>query len=143
MPWGKSVYTILPLPEDVVTALDGTRRVEGEINDHPINLAIAKAPADIMDQPFLWTGKSLLAEAGIAPGELVEVRLRPARDDVVEIPDGLTDALRASELTGAWETLTPGKRRGLVHQIIKAKRPETRAKRIAKLVEELKEGRSP
>tara|TARA_R110002072_G_scaffold14284_1_gene59538 strand:- start:362 stop:565 length:204 start_codon:yes stop_codon:yes gene_type:complete len=35
--------------------------------------------------------------------------------------------------TAAWEALTPGKRRGLLHPISSAKRAETRAKRIANL----------
>lgn len=133
MEWGKSVYTVLPLPDDIAKALqaDGARRVEGEINDHPVNLALTTAP--VIDQVFLWTGKSLLQEIGIAPGEPVYVRLRKA-DDSVETPEDVMLALRQADATAKWEALTPGKKRGLLHGVNTAKRAETRAKRIAKLI---------
>ena len=76
MEWGKSTYTVLPLPDDIAGALQaaGAKRVEGEINEHPVNLALSKAP--VIDGVFLWTGKSLLARIDVAPGEPLEVRLR-------------------------------------------------------------------
>jgi Bacteriocin-protection, YdeI or OmpD-Associated/Domain of unknown function (DUF1905) len=133
MVWGKSTYTILPVPADVVTALGNSRRVEGELNDHPVNLALTRAP--VLPDVFLWAGQSLLDRVGIAPGDLVEVRLRPAPDDRVDVPDDVAFALRG--VMAAWEAMTPGKRRGLLYQVETAKTAPTRAKRIAKLVESL------
>ncbi len=133
--WGRATYTILRLPPGITEALGKTRRVEGEIADYPVNLGIAKA--DVVDTPFLWTGKSFLDASGITPGEEVEVRLRPAPDDAVETPEDVALALRQAEKTAAWEALTPGKQRSHLHQITTAKRPETRANRIAKLIEAL------
>ena len=133
--WGKSTYTILRLPPEVVEALGDTRRVEGEVNEHPVNLAVTRAP--VVEGPFLWAGKSLLRAAGIAPGEVVEIRLRPAPDDAVEVPPDVTRAIRSAGRTGAWEALTPGKQRGMLYQIASAKRPETRTKRIAALLGQL------
>ncbi|MDX8350323.1 YdeI/OmpD-associated family protein [Cognatiyoonia sp. IB215446] len=136
MPWGKSTYTVLPLPDEIAAALQSERakRVEGEINDHPVNLALTKAP--VLDQVFLWAGRSLLDEIGITPGERLEVRLRKA-DDSVDTPEDVMRALREADITATWEALTPGKKRGLLHQIKTAKRAETRAKRIAKLISDL------
>ena len=133
---GKSTYTVLPLPDQIADALqaEGARRVEGEINDHPVNLALTKAP--VIDHIFLWTGKSLLDEIGIAPGEPVDVRLRKA-DDSVETPEDVMLALRQADATAAWEALTPGKKRGLLHHVNIAKRAETRAKRITKLIADI------
>lgn len=137
MEWGRSVYTVLRIPPEVAAPLHaiGARRVEGEINDFPVNLALTKAPA--IDGPFLYTGKSLLRRIGITPGEEVEVRLRKAPADVVETPDDVAFALRTAELSDTWAALTPGKQRGLLHQVTSAKRAETRAKRIVKLLTEL------
>ncbi len=86
MEWGKYVYTVLPLPDEIANALksEGAWRVEGEINDHPVNLA-----------------------------------------------------LRQSKVTDRWSALTPGKQRGLLHPINTARRAETRAKRIAKMIVDL------
>lgn len=139
MPWGRAVYTVLPVPDDVASALaaDGARRVEGEINDHPVNLALTRAP--VIEGVFLWAGRSLLDRLGVEPGETLEVRLRPAPDAVVDTPADIAHALREAGRTAAWETLTPGKRRGLVNKVETAKTAATRAKRIVSLVGELPE----
>lgn len=133
--WGRSTYTILRLPEAALQALGKTRRVEGEIADHPVNLALSRAP--VVDGVFLWTGSSLLDRIGIQPGEPVEVRLRPAPDDRVDLDPDIEAALRAAGVHSTWESLTPGKRRGLLYQIATAKTEPTRLKRIQKLVEDL------
>lgn len=138
MPWGDSVYTVVPLPDDVLKALGKTRRVEGEFNDHPVNLAIAKAPEDVIDTPFLWAGKSLLDRVGLEPGEMFEARLRPAPADTVDAPPDVVTALRSSGLTETWDTLTPGRKRSALYQIETAKRAETRAKRITKMLNDLR-----
>lgn len=136
MEWGTSVYTVLPLPDQIVAKLGNPKRVEGEIADHPINLAVTRAP--VIDTAYLWTGKSLLSEIGIEPGEPVDVRLRPADPNVVETPPEIATALREADCTAAWEALSPGKRRGLIHTVETAKRAETKAKRIAALLEGLR-----
>jgi hypothetical protein len=134
LPWGRATYTILPLPAEVAAALlaAGARRVEGEINDHPVNLALARAP--LVDGLFLWAGQSLLERIGIAPGERLEVRLRPAPPDAVDLPDDLALALLQAGRTDRWEALTPGRRRGHLYTIDTARTPATRSKRIAALV---------
>jgi Bacteriocin-protection, YdeI or OmpD-Associated/Domain of unknown function (DUF1905) len=135
--WGRATYTILRLPPAVADSLtvSGTRRVMGELNDHPVNLALTKAP--IVDGVFLWAGRSLLDKAGIEPGELVEVRLRPASDANVDVPDDVVRALREAGATAEWIGLTPGKQRGLLYHIGTAKTLPTRLKRIAALVAQL------
>lgn len=138
MVWGDKTYTVLPLPPDIDAELRarGAKRVEGEIAEHPVNLALSTAP--VVEWTFLWTGKTLLDRIGIAPAELVEVRLRPASDDAVATPEDVQASLRANDLSAEWATLSPGKRRGHLHQIETAKRPETRAKRIAALIESIR-----
>ena len=139
MEWGDSTYTVLPLPPEVVSALADARRVEveGEINDYPVNLAITKAP--VLDAPFLWTGKSLLDRADIEPGDVGEVRLRPADPNEVDVPDDVALALRAAGLSQKWEAWTPGKKRAALHKITSAKREATRLKRIADLTDEVRQ----
>jgi len=135
--WGRSTYTLLRLPEDAAEALlaQGAKRVEGEINEHPVNLALSRAP--VVEGVFLWAGASLLDRLGISPGEVLEVRLRPAPDDQVDTPEDVALALRHADLTAVWEGLTAGKRRGLLYQIGTAKTAPTRAKRIVALIKSL------
>lgn len=135
--WGKSTYTILRLPPDVAAALHPAKRVGGEVNDHPVNLALTRAP--VVEGVFLWAGQSLLDRVGITPGEPVEVRLRPAPDDRVDTPDDIAAALRASGASAAWDALTHGKRRGLIYQISTAKTDATRSKRTLALTRTLTE----
>ena len=133
--WGRSTYTILRLPEDAAQFLGKTRRVEGEIAEHPVNLAPSRAP--VVEGVFLWTGHSLLDRIGIQPGEPIEVRLRPAPDDRVDLDPDIEAALLAGGILSAWESLTPGKRRGLLYHIATAKTEPTRQKRIQRLLEDL------
>jgi hypothetical protein len=135
--WGRATYTILRLPDSVASALlaAGAARIEGEIAEHPVNLALSRAPE--VEGLFLWTGQSLPDRTGITPGERVEVRLRPAPPDAVITPDDLAAALRRADRTAAWEALTPGKRRGLIYRIDTAKTAAAREKRIAAVIQGL------
>lgn len=133
--WGRSTYTILPLPDFVVDALGKCRRVEGEIADHPVNLALTRAP--VVEGVFLWAGQSLLDRIGLQPGEPVEVRLRPAPDDRVDLDPDIEAAIRAGGVLATWESLTPGRRRGMLYQVATAKTDPTRRKRIAQLIKDL------
>lgn len=103
--------------------------------EHPVNLALSRAP--VVEGVFLWTGQSLLDRIGASPGEMVEVRLRPAPDDAVDTPEDVAGALARAGMTAVWEGLTAGKRRGLLYQIATAKTAPTRDKRIARLVADL------
>ena len=132
MLWGDKTFTVLPLPDAIVQALGHPARVEGEIAEHPVNLAIARGGP--IGTAYLWAGQSLLDRTGLRPGDETTVRLRPAPEDHVDTPEDLAAALlRAGALT-AWQGLSPGKRRGLIHLIDTAKRPATRAKRITDTV---------
>lgn len=136
--WGETTYTILRLPDEVSEALvaAGARRVEGEFGEHPVNLALTRADP-VGGGAFLWAGKSLLAATGLAPGEVFEVRLRPAPDDAVETPEDVARALRLAGRTARWDALTPGKRRGLLYKIATAQTEGTRQKRIAQMIADL------
>ena len=137
--WGRATYTILRLPPDVARLLEvvAAMRVEGEIAEQPVNLALSRAPA--VDGVFLWAGQSLLDRLGVKPGERLEVRLRPAPPDAVDTPEDVEAALRRAGTTDAWHRLTPGRRRGLLYQINTAKTETTRAKRLAAIIEGLTE----
>ncbi|KIC46372.1 hypothetical protein RA28_00765 [Ruegeria sp. ANG-S4] len=139
MEWGKSTYTVLPIPDEIAAALKqlGTKRVEIELNDHPFNMALTNSPA--ISETFVYTGKTILRSAGISPGESIDVRLRKADPKVVEVPNDVISAIRTAALSDTWSALTPGKQRGLLHTVNTAKRAETRVKRIAQLIRFLRE----
>jgi hypothetical protein len=135
--WGNSTYTILRLPPHIADDLakGGTKRVEGELAEHPINLALSRGAG--VEGVFLWAGQSLLDRTGLLVGRIVEVRLRPAPDDLVDTPEDVLTALHQGDALAQWGCLTPGKQRGMIYKIITAKTDGTRAKRIAALVSSL------
>ena len=133
MVWGKNTYTILPIPPDVIDqlALGGGKRVELEINDQSFELSLTKAP--VLAETFVYTGKRILTATAVTPGELLSLRIRGSDPNKVDLSDDVRAMLIAGEVLAAWEALSPGKRRGLLHPIQTAKRPETRRARIQHL----------
>lgn len=65
--------------------------------------------------------------------------------DALVIPGDLTDALDQAgpAVRAAFDALTESQRKQLLYRIAVAKRAETRAKRIAEMVDALSDGRSP
>lgn len=77
--------------------------------------------------------------SGISGGDEIEVELTLDSDErSVDVPDDLASALAESpEAKAAFESLTYSKQKWLVHDIVEAKKPETRARRIEKAVSDL------
>lgn len=59
------------------------------------------------------------------------------------VPDDLGAALAEEGLREAWDGLAPSVRRGALEQLLTAKRPATRARRIAVIVAACRAGRNP
>ncbi|MEX0312301.1 MAG: YdeI/OmpD-associated family protein [Tateyamaria sp.] len=136
MEWGKNTYTIVRLPDDISAALPPkTKRVEGEFGDFPINLALTKAP--VIDGIYVYTGKTFLRDSGLEVGQPFDARVRPVDPDIVEVPDDVLVALRGAGRSADWAALSAGQQRSRLHLVNTAKRADTRAKRIAKLIADL------
>jgi hypothetical protein len=75
------------------------------------------------------------AESGIGGGDAVEVTLTlDTAPRTVEVPGDLAAAIAESNLTEAWEKLSPSRRKAHVTSVEGAKAAETRARRIAAVV---------
>ncbi len=88
----------------------------------------------------------LMAPAGIAAVEAAKAdgswSLLDDVDDLI-VPADLGEALAAADATERFESLSASGRRMALYWIVQAKRPETRAKRIAATVAAALEGRPP
>lgn len=134
MPWGRNVYTIVrldPALEDAARTFR-TRRVEGTIDEVPVNVGVNRA--DVLPDPFMYAGKALLRRLGARQGDVVHCRLRPADPDDVPLADDVHRALADAGRLDAFERTTPPQRRRLLQPIEDAVRPETRQQRIAALL---------
>jgi hypothetical protein len=125
------------LPEELVEAarVQGTRRVEGTMNDEPVNLGVNRS--DITVQAFVYAGKSLQRRLGVRPGEVVDCRLRPADPNEVHVPSDVADALTNADRKDAFDRLRPGQRRRLLAVIEGAGSKPTRSSRIQDLLSSL------
>jgi uncharacterized protein YdeI (YjbR/CyaY-like superfamily) len=95
----------------------------------------------------------LIADGRMRPAGLAEVQRAKADgrwerayggSASIEVPDDLHDALAASPRAQAmWDVLTRTNRYAVLYRVHEAKRPETRARRIAHYVEMLARGDTP
>jgi uncharacterized protein YdeI (YjbR/CyaY-like superfamily) len=96
--------------------------------------------------------EALIAAGRMRPAGLAEIerakadgRWEAAYDGMAAatVPDDLADALDAAGLTDAFAALDRTNRYAILHRVQTARRPETRARRIATLVGRLAAGETP
>lgn len=135
-PNDEGVGTAITIPFDVPKVFGKRGRVAvcGTIN----GVAYRSSVFRMGDAPFFMVvNRRMREEGGLKAGQVVSVVME--RDDeprTIEAPDDLTAALKASpEAFEAWARLSFTHQREHVEAITGAKRPETRARRIAKAIE--------
>ena len=116
----------------------GMAKVEGTMNGHPFRAALEP---NTSGSHWLRVNKAMREGAGADAGDMVKlVILGPEPEPTV--PADLRVALTAShEAKTLWKDLTPIGRRDWIRWIESAKKPETRARRITRSVEQLSSGK--
>lgn len=132
------LLTGIRLPEEIEARLvwpKGNRlRFKGEVNGHPLEGAWGPAEG----AHFAILGKDFRRSALLTETSLVEVEFEIVDGEIVDLPEDVAIALGKDEFNAfKWDCLTPGTKRGFLHQINQAKTPETRSKRITKLMAKL------
>jgi hypothetical protein len=126
------------IPDAVVDELAGGRRpkVAVTVNGHTFRTSIAR----MGDVFMLGLSQERRAEAGVAAGDVLDLEL--VLDDApreVEVPSDLAALLDAdAEAAGAWARSSYSRRKEWARAIEEAKRPETRAARVAKTMAALR-----
>jgi len=128
------------VPASVVEALGAGRRpkVAATVLGYTWRTSIAS-----MGGRFLLGASAAVRDAaGLTAGELYTVAVEvDAAPRSVEVPDDLGAALAASApAASAWQALTYSRQRQLAEAVLAAKKPETRARRVATTVEQLASG---
>ncbi len=126
---------VVAVPPEIADAV-GLRyraRVRGKLDGVPYRSSLMKSDGRF----HLGVHKATIAEAGAAPGDEVTVHIElddePLPTDTV--PPDLQRAIDAKAATRAvWQRLSPSHRREHVKHVTEAKKPETRARRIAATV---------
>jgi len=124
------------VPDEVIEKLGGGKRplVKVTVNEYSYRSAIAT-----MDGKFMISFSSdHRAVSGIQGGDEVEVKLALDLDPrSVDIPKDLEASLTEARVLDAFNKSAPSMKKEYVRQVETAKSPETRERRIAKIVEKL------
>ena len=129
------------VPHEVAAALSEAKRppVTVTIGGHGFRTRLAVYGG----QPMVGVSKANRVAAGIAIGDTLEVDV--ALDTApreIEVPPDLAEGLAADPVAaGTFDRLSYTHRRDYVRWITEAKRPETRARRVAGALDRLREGK--
>ena len=129
------------LDDDQVAQIGGGAKVfpvKVTVNDRPARLRLARMGGESL----IGFNKQVRAELGVEIGDQVHAVIE--RDDApreIAIPEELQQALDAEPAAkAAFDKLAPSHRKEHARAIAEAKRPETRAKRVAATIEALRAG---
>jgi Bacteriocin-protection, YdeI or OmpD-Associated/Domain of unknown function (DUF1905) len=133
--------TGIEVPADVVAAMGQGQRpaVQVRIGGHSYRTTIGR----MQGRSMIPLSAENRAAAGVAAGDEVDIDLEPdTAPREVETPADLAEALTADEAArAAYQSLAFSHRKEWVRWVEEAKKPETRATRIAKTVESLHDGK--
>ncbi len=128
--------TGIHVPDEVIEKLGGGKRplVNVTVNDYRYRSAVAT-----MEGKFMISFSSEHRNAsGIQGGDEVDVKLALDLDPrSIDIPKDLEAALTDAKTLAAFNKSAPSMKKEYVRQVESAKSPETRERRIAKIVEKL------
>ena len=131
------------LTDEQVAALGGgTKAFPVRVTVNGVTLALRLARMG--GESLIGLAKAARAQAGVEIGVRYDVEIAPDVDErTVEVPDDLAAALAADPaVQAAFTALAYSHRKEYVRWITEAKRTTTRADRIAKTVEMIRENRT-
>lgn len=128
---------LVTVPDDVVAALGGKGRtpVQATFNGVPYRGSIVRMGGSFC----LGVTKAVIADAGVEPGDLLDVVVRlDNAPRVVDVPPELAAAFEARpELRAAWDGWSYTRRKEAAAGVAEARKPETRDRRIDQILDEL------
>lgn len=130
----------IEVPAEVMEQLGGGKRplVKVKVADYSYRSAVA-----VMDGKYMVSFSTEHRQAsGINSGDEADVTLElDLEPRSVELPEDLRAALEQAGAMAAFEKSAPSMKKEYVRQVEEAKAAETRERRIAKIVENLKAGK--
>jgi Bacteriocin-protection, YdeI or OmpD-Associated len=139
VPTGRTTATVI-LTQEQVDAL------RGEPGRGRVMLAIKYADQVFRTSISVYRGQWMMVvneamrQGGMTPPGIYTVDIEvDTAERTVEVPDDLAAAVSAAGLGEAWERQSYTNRKEFVRGVVEAKKPETRARRIEKVVATLGE----
>ena len=124
--------TGIEVPASVMSALAGKRpAVAVTLRGHTYRTTVGSMDG----RSLIPVSASVRDAAGIAAGDVLEVELEPdTAARTVEVPDDLGEALAEAGASSEWSRLAYSHQKEWVRSVSEAKKPETRARRVAAAV---------
>jgi len=133
------VFLTVPFNVLEVYGTSAQLHVRGTIDGFPFRLPLTPTSDG---EHILTVRKEIRNTIGKTWGQTVHVVLAPDTEDrSVEVPEDLTQALSSAGLLGAFDRLAYNYRKEYARWIERAKKPETRMKRLREAIELIKAGR--
>ena len=125
--------TGIPVPPEVLDALGGGKRpsVAILVNGYRYSSTVGSMGG----QALLPFSSERRAESGLAGGDDLEVSLELAAPPELVVPDDLAAALAEAGVREAFDVLAPSRRKAHVVAVEGAKAADTRARRVAAVVD--------
>ena len=134
------VVIVLPFDPNQVWSIKERHHINGTINEHAVRGPLARTERG--DQYYFVLGPACLRDAKIEAGQQVSVALSPEGPLQSNVaPDIAAAFLNAPDALAFFEALPTYYRKNYMRWIDSAKRPETRAARIAEMIVLLKDGK--
>lgn len=126
----------IEIPEAIVLGFGAGKRVPVTVR---LNGYTYSSTVAVMGGKYLvGVSADHRAASGVAGGEEHEVTIEhDSAPRTVAVPDDLATALADSGLTSAFDGLAFSQRKEHARSVTEAKRPETRQRRVARIVEQL------
>ncbi|KAA1380792.1 YdeI/OmpD-associated family protein [Aeromicrobium fastidiosum] len=127
----------IEVPEDVVLGFGAGRRVP--VTVHLNGHVYASTIASMGGRFLVPVSKAVREAAGVAGGEQHEITLEhDTSTRTPDVPDDLAEALASAGVRAAFDALAPSRSKEHVRSVVEAKAAETRARRVAKVVDSLR-----
>ncbi len=140
-----ALWTVLFIPFNVneVFGTKGGVRVRGTLNGQPFRRSLL--PFGDTDRHFIMVNRQMREAAGMKVGEPVLIVLeQDTEEPTVEVPPDLAAAFTTDAAAGAaYEKLAKSRRYEFVSWLNRTQNPDTRQKRIARILEMLAAGTTP
>jgi hypothetical protein len=136
-PTGRGTFISVPREVNARLGLKGRPKIQAVIAGHPYRGSLMP----VGDGTFaLGVLKSIQASAGVTRGDVITVELElDTAPRTVELPADLAKSIvRDKKAKAAWEKLAYTSKKEMARSLEEAKRPETRARRLAAAVEKLR-----
>ena len=136
---GRFIKTAIFLPENIIRKLPkGRIRVKGTFNAAPFALAVQNLKDG---SRYFSVGAPLRRAAKMKLGDTVKVNFKIVDADKLDIPEELEAVLsQDDDARKAWQNLTTGYQRSLIHYVTSVKNVDSRIKRALDLLNRAKAG---